>query len=256
MLDEIRGIYYTLFLIKPTKQWLHILAFGVLTLMISSLTYTLTIKILTTSEPVITLYSPTNYSETDQGFTKIIGKVEPGDSEVKISNSKIPTNSAGIFTYEKSLQEGDNNLEIVAYNLWKKSTYPIYISYNPKIRDIVSVPATDSPVSEQILGEATSTVLDDEELRQSMIMDVQEVKVDGKVVLKGRLENKTEKTIGWVKITTNFKDEVGEILDTVTTYATGIDQYLAPKANVPFVMPSTDTLYTTYDFKLEYEKMP
>ncbi len=261
MLDEIRGIYYTLFLIKPTKQWLHVLAFTVLTLMVTSLTYSLTFKILVTSNPVITLYAPTNYSQTDQDFTKIIGKVEPADSVVKISNIKLPTNSAGVFTYEKSLQEGDNNLEVVAYNLWKKTTYPLYISYIPTKQDEDlalnnSENADSDDSTKQVLGEAISVVPDSEALKLSMIVDVQEVRVDGEIIVKGKLENKTQKTIGWVKITTNFKDEVGEILETVSTYVTNVDQYLAPAASVPFVMPATKTTYTTYDFNLEYEKMP
>jgi hypothetical protein len=88
-----------------------------------------------------------------------------------------------------------------------------------------------------------------------MIIEIEEVRKGESTILRGRIKNKTGETIGWIKLTANFKNEVGEIIDTQVGFVTNVDQYLAPEALMPFVLPITKVEYSTYEVEMEYESM-
>lgn len=257
MFDELRGLYYTLFLLKPTRQWLYVLAVIVAVVITTNFSYTITEVLLQAKTPVITLYAPARNAETTESTTNIVGKVVPADSSVVINGNKTTVNEQGTFSYQMPLQAGDNRYTITAKYLWKTAEYSHQIALiNPNQKDkIALVLQTPQATPVVVLGKMKRTPEEERELKKSMIIEVEEVRKGESTILRGRMKNKTGETIGWIKLTANFKSETGEIVDTQVSFVTNADQYLAPEALMPFILPITKVDYATYELEMEYESM-
>lgn len=67
--------------------------------------------------PQLTITTPqdeANLAGPDQKMLTITGKVDKGDTNVRINNNFVPTSSDGTFSYPTQLQDGSNEFNIVA----------------------------------------------------------------------------------------------------------------------------------------------
>lgn len=259
MFDELRGLYYTLFLLKPTKHWVYILASVIAVVITTNFSYTITKLLVEAKTPAITVYAPARNAETTESTTNIVGKVVPADSKVLINGETVTINDKGTFSYQMPLVAGENRYSIKARYLWKTAEYSHQISLiNSLEREQLAQASKQQvpvPTSANVLGKQKLTEEEERELKKSMIIDIEEVRKGESTILRGRLKNKTGATIGWVKLTANFKNASGEIVDTQVGFITNVDQYLAPEALMPFVLPITKAEYSFYEIEMEYESM-
>jgi Glucodextranase, domain B len=159
MFDELRGLYYTLFLLKPTKQWAYVLATIVAVVITSSFSYTVTKILVEAKAPIITVYAPGLNAETVENTTTIVGKVIPADSKVVINGDNTSVNEQGTFSYQMPLQVGDNKYTIKANYLWKSAEYSHQIALiNPATNQKIAQAEPPVRTPEPVLGKMKRTV--------------------------------------------------------------------------------------------------
>jgi len=267
MFDEISGIIITILGAKPTAKQRVIFfssIIGVLTLIFAlkiASTY------LNSPRPTIEVLSPAQGAEVSDSETLLIGKVTPADSKVVVDGKEVSQNGNGTFSRSVELKEGKNTISIDAQYFGKKSSL-LYRAVRILSQEEKAKIQKDKDLAEQKIKDAAEKLAKAESLSQVLSAAQEKPQYDQSIILSqkiitkgkekivsGIIKNTTEKTIGWVKISSSFQDDAGATVDKKDGYATSADQYLAPGAEMPYALPSTHTDFTTFDLKVTYDSM-
>jgi GTPase involved in cell partitioning and DNA repair len=101
-----------------------------------------------------------------------------------------------------------------------------------------------------VLGESNDTT---QATGGAIVLDQQQIEKDNKIIVTGRMQNKTGQTIKYVQVKAVFKDVLGTVVDTQIGAVTDASTSLAPDAIYPYTVPATAADFTSYDLTLSYE---
>jgi hypothetical protein len=277
MIEDITGIIETILVTHGIKKVAFVLVTCTV-MSISALGLIKTVAIyLNAPRPIITIRDPSEKSEVADAGILLQGTVTPADSVVKVNNHTALTNGDGSFSQVIDLKEGDNIIKVEAEYLSKKSAVmrkTKRVLSNKEIearkvaqlkeqsaleqkakliaqaeQPVVTEPSpTSTPEEHSVLGVVTDNVSGGTE-----IIDEQKIKKGNSVIVTGRMQNKTGKTIKLVKVRAVFKDAFGTPVDTQEGAVTDASTSLAPEAIFPFTIPATKEDFAGYDINFTYE---
>jgi hypothetical protein len=226
--------------------------------------------------PTIQVTSPQLNAEVSGKQIQIQGKVVPAESRVLINGHDVYSNGDGTFTQIVDVTEGKNILKVTA-EYYRKSSSVVQMVTRILTQDEIAAKqqmkekqeaeikkeaekiALAAKENEAVLSAATtpeptpSPPPTETEFNQENIK-TQEVKStpDGKIIT-GKYMNKTGRTIRWVKLVANVKNEEGSLIETKEAYVTNSTQSLAPLAEVGYTVPISTQEYSSYELTTSYE---
>jgi hypothetical protein len=224
--------------------------------------------------PVIVITTPQINQEVTGKQLYVQGKVTPTQSQVLVNGEQVYSNGDGSFSQVVDITEGKNIIKVTAENYGKKADVVQMVTRNlspeeiaakqlekqkkeAQIKEEAEKIAQKENAEKNVLGaEATpqpTQIPNQEEFNQENIVSKQIVKVAQGNVITGKYQNKSGRTIRWVKLVAKIKDEAGQVVDTKDTYITQSTQLLAPLAEVPYTIPITTEKYTDFELTTSYE---
>lgn len=287
MFDEITGVILTIIKsIVDTKLARAYLGIATITV-ISLIAYRGFSGVLFAQTPTVTLTYPKINAEVNGKQLYIQGSVTPVTSLVKINGQSVYSNGDGSFSQVIDISEGKNILKVSAENYGKSSSIVQLVTRTLTADEIAAKQVEQQKEEAKIKADAdkiaqaqqAESVLAAEapspvpsvtpaptiapepptpvEFNQENIVTKQVTPLpQGGATISGKYQNKTGKTIRWVKITAQLKDEQGNIVETKDAYVTQSNQLLAPSATVEYTVPIVTTVYKSFDLTTSYELIP
>jgi hypothetical protein len=271
MFEEITGIGMTLIRsIYDTAVARTYLGITIITIL-GVIAYRSASGFLFAAPPVISITSPQINQEVTGKQLYIQGKVTPTQSQVLVNGEEVYSNGDGSFSQVVDITEGKNIIKVTAENYGKKADVVQMVTRNlspeeiaakqlekqkkeAQIKEEAEKIAQKENAEKNVLGaEATPQPPSQEEFNQENIISKQVVKVAQGNVITGKYQNKSGRTIRWVKLVAKIKDESGQVIDTKDSFITQSTQLLAPLAEVTYTVPITTEKFTDFELTTSYE---
>ena len=216
-------------------------------------------SLLIADTPIVYLNEPRNKEVIRGDSVFISGSVEPANAAVTINGKKAALNGNGEFTAVTHLDIGENIIEVIANNKFKKANLLTVVTRELSAEEnrtqakqeeqIEEVAEIEQEISDILAVQDTNSSGSSVEITENTLIETGEY-----TLAAGEVTNFGGVNATSIQVIATFFGENGEVLDVAEATAVDSGNILRPGENAPFETVPTTVEYNNYELTVDWEE--